>query len=73
MDISQYLTLAQAAQLLGYTDGSALRRYCQLDRIPGAYKIGKTWLVPTTWAEEEQKNPSLAPQGGRGKGRKSPA
>lgn len=70
MNILDYLPLSQAAQALGYTDSSALRHYCIRGRIPGATKLGKQWVIPKSWVDEELKNPSLAPQGGRGSSRK---
>jgi hypothetical protein len=71
INILDYCTLTQAAETLGYRDNSALRHHCLDGRIPGAIKISKLWLIPRSWVLSEQKNPSLAPTGGRGSSRKS--
>lgn len=68
MNALDYLTLTQAAEMLGYRDGSYLRRLCIDGRIVGAVKVGKTWLIPKTWAEEAQKQGESG-QGARGKQR----
>lgn len=71
MDITEYLTTADAAKILGYNDTKALSSYCSQGRIPGVVRISNRWLIPKIWVEAEQKNPSIAPQGGRGNPRKS--
>ena len=40
-----YFTTAEAAELLGYVDGTALKLKCQKGELV-AYKAGKTWLLP---------------------------
>ena len=71
MDITEYLTLSQAAKALGYSNSSTLAAYCREGRVPGARKDGKLWYIPRLWVAEERKTPTLAPQGGRGSSRKS--
>jgi len=71
MDISQYLTIAEAAKALGYASGSTLSTYCQQGRVPGVIRVGRSWLIPKVWVEEEAENPSIIRQGGRGSSRKS--
>ena len=71
MDLSDYLTLSEAAKALGYASPSSLSLYVNQGRISGAQRIGRTWLIPKVWLDSELKNPSLAPQGGRGSSRKS--
>jgi excisionase family DNA binding protein len=36
---------ADLAEAAGVSD-SLVRKYCAKGEIPGAYKIGKTWLIP---------------------------
>lgn len=63
-----YYTTQEAAERLGYRDGSYLKRLCADGRIP-ANKVGKTWLIPEFWVLEQEK---LSPkgQGNRGIERK---
>lgn len=70
MQLSDWIPLSQAAEMLGYASTGTLRLYCLEGRIPGATKLGRNWVLPKSWIEEELKNPSLAPQGGRGTSRK---
>ena len=63
-----YYTTAEAAEALGYATTSYLARQCVSGAIP-AYKVGKTWLIPSLWVEEQQKQ-SPKGQGNRGVARK---
>ena len=71
MDITDYLTLSQAAEALGYARPDTLRQYCSHGRVPGAKKRGSMWLIPRVWVLSERDSPTLAPTGGRGSLRKS--
>lgn len=42
-----YFSLTEAAQALGYVDGTYLRKLCQKGAVV-SYKVGKTWFIPTT-------------------------
>ena len=55
-----YLTAAGAAKELGYSQGSAVTVLCNAGRVPGAYKDGRIWLVPTVWVEERKKAEAAA-------------
>ena len=59
-----YYTTEEAAEKLGYANGIYLRQMCQQGKIP-AYKVAKTWLIPGTWVDEQEK---IVPtgQGNRG-------
>ncbi|MFQ8736244.1 MAG: excisionase family DNA-binding protein [Bilophila wadsworthia] len=63
-----YYTTEEAAEKLGYANGIYLRQMCQQGKIP-AYKVAKTWLIPETWVDEQEK---IVPtgQGNRGVKRK---
>lgn len=63
-----YFTTTEAAEFLGYRTGDALRMRCASGEIP-AYKVGKTWLIPAYWVENEGKEP-ISGKGERGKARK---
>ncbi|UAJ16921.1 helix-turn-helix domain-containing protein [Desulfovibrio desulfuricans] len=63
-----YYTTAEAAQKLGYASTSNLANGCQAGRIP-AYKVGKTWLIPNSWVEEQEQL-GVKGQGSRGVTRK---
>lgn len=63
-----YYTTTEAAERLGYRTGDALRMRCASGEIP-AYKVGKTWLIPSAWVENEEKE-ALPGKGERGKARK---
>lgn len=68
MDITDYLTLSQAAEALGYRESSYLRRLCNEGRIPNTQKRGKTWYIPRAWVlSEKEKLPTG--QGARGQQR----
>ena len=69
MDIIEYVTLAQAAQALGYASTGSLRLYCLEGRIPGTAKHGRNWLIPRQWVLSERDNPSISGRGGRGNSR----
>lgn len=71
MDITAYTTLKEAAQALGYASSSSLSLYVNQGRIPGALRVGRTWLIPKVWLESELQNQSIKPQGGRGSSRKT--
>ena len=67
-DISQYMTLSQAAKYLGYAYNTYLRTLCQAGSIPGAEKDGKLWYIPREWVlAEKAKTPTG--QGARGQSR----
>lgn len=63
-----YYTTKEAAEKLGYASTSNLANSCQAGRIP-AYKVGKTWLIPASWVEEQEKLVAKG-QGNRGVTRK---
>ena len=69
MDITDYLTLSQAAEALGYSSISSLSVYCKEGRIPGVERVGRSWLIPKAWVESEKLHPTVVRQGGRGKSR----
>lgn len=63
-----YYTTKEAAEKLGYKDGTYLKTLCNTGKIP-ANKVGKTWLIPESWVlEQEQITPKG--QGNRGTARK---
>ena len=66
VDITDYISLSQAAQALGYASTGTLRLYCLEGRIPGTAKIGRNWLIPRQWVLSERENPSISGRGGRG-------
>lgn len=41
-----YFSLSEAAEALGYVDGTYLRKLCQKGAVV-SYKVGKTWCIPT--------------------------
>lgn len=45
-----YYTATEAAEKLGYRDGSYLSRQCAQGHIQ-AYKVGNVWLIPEIWVE----------------------
>lgn len=63
-----YYTVAEAAERLGYASPSTIKNGCQSGKIP-AYKVAKTWLIPASWVEEQEKA-EIKPQGNRGVARK---
>jgi hypothetical protein len=69
LDITEYLTLSQAAQALGYANTSYLRLKCIEMQIPGATKLGHNWLIPRQWVLSKQ-DKSPTGQGARGQKRK---
>lgn len=71
IDITDYLTLSQAAEALGYASRSPLSLYYKDGRIPGAIQRGTRWYIPRIWVLSERDNPTLAQQGGRGSSRKT--
>lgn len=40
-----YLTGAEVAEILGKTPGM-IAKLCQTGKLPGAEKMGKTWIIP---------------------------
>ena len=69
MDITEYLTLSQAAEALGYSNSSYLRLKCNQGSIPGIIKKGRNWLIPRQWVLDGMNNLPSG-QGARGQGRK---
>jgi neutral trehalase len=49
-----YLTASTAARELGYTSSVYLRILCNGGKIAGAYRDGKTWLIPREWVAARQ-------------------
>jgi excisionase family DNA binding protein len=45
-----YLTTPEAAKLIGKT-ADLIAKLCQSGRLPGAEKIGNTWLIPRASVE----------------------
>ena len=45
LGIDEYITSSEAAQLINKAP-SMIARLCQTEKLPGAKKIGKTWLIP---------------------------
>lgn len=64
-----YYTTAEAAEKLGYAVPDTLRQLIGRGRIPGAVKIGKTWLIPESWVMEQEKTGPIG-KGNRGVSRK---
>jgi len=50
-----YVTAAEAALALGYAQGNYITTLCAAGKIPGAYKSGRIWMLPTAWIEERKK------------------
>lgn len=50
-----YFTVTEAADRLGYKAPNTVRRLCIANRIPGAIKVGKMWLIPEIWVFEQEK------------------
>lgn len=50
-----YTTTEEACVAIGIKVSSRvqLTRWIQEGRIPGAYKFGKTWAIPTSWIKSE--------------------
>ena len=44
---NNYVTTPEAAKLIGKT-ADMIAKLCQSGRLPGAEKIGNTWLIPRT-------------------------
>ena len=63
-----YYTATEAAQVLGYRNGSYLSELCRDGTIP-AYKVGTIWLIPASWVEGKQQEAPRG-QGNRGIARK---
>ena len=49
-----YITAAEAALALGYTHGGYLTTLCTAGKIPGAYKSGRIWMLPSAWVEAKK-------------------
>jgi hypothetical protein len=52
-DTPRLMSISDAAAQLGYADGSTLRRLAASGHIPGAIKIGKTWILPIAWVKDQ--------------------
>ena len=63
MDISEYLTVAQAAEFIGITQGR-VRQILRSKELIGV-KMGKTWLIHT---EQARKYKEDLPTTGRPRG-----
>lgn len=63
-----YYTTKEAAEKLGYKDGTYLKNLCNSGQIQ-AYKVGKTWLIPESWVLQQEKEEPKG-QGNRGVARK---
>lgn len=63
-----YYTATEAAERLGYRDGSYLSRMCAQGRIM-AYKVGSVWLIPEQWVTKQLQISPKGP-GARGISRK---
>lgn len=63
-----YYTATEAAEKLGYRDGSYLSRQCSQGKIQ-AYKVGNVWLIPEIWVETKATETPRG-QGNRGLVRK---
>lgn len=63
-----YYTLTEAAKELGYLSTGNMATACREKKIP-AYKVGKTWLIPSAWVKNE-KAKDVSPIGNRGQTRK---
>lgn len=63
-----YYTATEAAEKLGYRDGSYLSRLCVQGKIQ-AYKVGNVWLIPEIWVMTQEKETPRG-QGNRGVERK---
>ena len=65
-EISEMVTLAQAGEILAARgvplDPAWLRAKTAAGKIEGAVKIGKTWLIPRSWAETYEKIKSGRPR-----------
>jgi hypothetical protein len=49
-----YITAAEAALALGYTHGGYLTTLCTAGKIPGAYKSGRIWMLPSAWVDAKK-------------------
>jgi excisionase family DNA binding protein len=47
---NNYVTTPEAAKLIGKT-ADMIAKLCQAGRLPGAEKIGNTWLIPRAAVE----------------------
>lgn len=45
-----YITIAEAMELLGVTD-ARISQLCTSGKFPGAFRMGRTWLIPREAAE----------------------
>lgn len=55
----QYLSVSQTAKKWNVAERT-VRNYCAEEKIPGAFLVGKTWLIPET-AERPMRQKSSAP------------
>ena len=58
MDLSEYVTIEQAAEIMKYKRDS-VSLLCRQGKLDGAQRIGHRWLIPRKTAENFKK----APQG----------
>ncbi len=65
-----YYTTKEAAEKLGFKTPNSLADYAAQGKIPGATKVGRSWLIPENWVELMEKTP-LHPKGNRGLERKA--
>jgi len=45
LELSEYVTVTEATKIMGKA-ASMIARLCQDDKLPGAKKIAKTWMIP---------------------------
>jgi hypothetical protein len=48
------MTATGAARELGYSHSSYLSSRCRLGKIPGAYRDGGIWFIPTQWVTDKK-------------------
>lgn len=68
--IPGYYTAKEAAERLGFKAAASISHYCAQGKIPGAKKLGNTWIIPEIWVVEMEKTP-INPKGNRGLARES--
>ena len=49
-----FLSVAEIAKLWNVSERS-VRNYCAEGRIPGAYLVGKTWMIPSDAVKPDRK------------------
>jgi len=60
------ISISDAAARLGYKDTNTLRILARDSKIPGAFKIGKTWALPLAWVEQKEKEEKESVPQGKG-------